>query len=266
MTADRYIWYIALLLALPAFSAGQDGYTPSISIEENARQVSIDPFGNLYLLRQEREFVKYNRDGKQEASHTDLQLSELSEISSDHPFKAMIYYPEYELIRVFGNKLQMLAELKLTLYGFGEVTAVGPSTGYQAFWVFDATAQKLIRINQSYEIVDQGSDLIPVLAENIFPTMIKEREGWVYVYDPERGLYIFDNFGAFSRKLNITGARSFSIFNERIFYISGRQLFEFDRFTNSPIRLDVELDGEIMGMTFRQIAVSKNGTIELVRF
>lgn len=241
-------------------------YETILRIEEPALQVSIDPFTNLYILREGREFVKYDRDGREEASYTDIQLSEFSEISSDHPFKSMIYYPEFDLIRVFGNKLQVLAELDLTLFRFGEITAIAPSTGYQSFWVFDATAQRLIRINQQYEIADPGADIIPYTGEPIFPTIIKEREGWVYVYDPERGMYIFDSFGTYSKHLNMTGATSFSVFKDRLFFIADGELYEMDLLANVPVKWNVKLDGNILTMTFRQIVLQRNKGLEVIRF
>ena len=255
---------VAAVLSLPV--AGLQAQETIMTIEEDARQISLDPFSNLYLLTGNKELRKYDRSGKLEATYSDLELSDLSLISSDHPFKSLIYYPEYDLIRVFGNKLQVLAELNLTLFGIGEITCVAPSTGYQSFWIFDATGQKLMRINQQYDIVDQGSDLIPIIGETIFPTIIKEREGWVYVYDPDKGIFIFDNFGAFSKKLPIVGAESFSVFKDRLFFISKGRLFEVDTFSGNQKATEFSVDGKILGMTFRQIVVKTESAIEVKRF
>jgi len=266
ISRSKYFFVTALMLVFMQTSQHVHAQESVLTIEAKAHNVSIDPFNNLYLLTEDNEYVKYDKRGKIMESYTDLQLNEASYLSSDHPFKSMVYYPQYELIRVFGNKLQVLAELNLSAAGFGEITAVAPSTGYQSFWLFDATAQKLIRISQNYSVEYDGTDLTSILDEVIFPEVIKEREGWLYVYDKENGLYIFDSFGAFSRKLNVLGANSFSVFKSRLFFTKDGNVFEVDPYTAGKLPLKIQLDGEILSMAFRQIILSKGNTIEVIRF
>ncbi|MCP4121240.1 MAG: hypothetical protein GY751_05765 [Bacteroidetes bacterium] len=257
---------VALVILFLMFSSTLQAQVSILKVEASATHVTIDPFNNLYLITSGNEYVKYDKTGKLVDAYSDLQLDAYSEISSDHPFKSMVYYPQYNLIRVFGNKLQVLAELNLSGAGFGEITAVAPTEGYQSFWIFDATSQKLVRISQNYDLIYEGSDLTPVLNEVVFPQKIKEREGWLYVYDIDKGLYIFDNFGAFSKKLNVIGASSFSIFKDRIYFTKEGQVYEVDPYTNTTLPIKLELEGEIMTMAFRQIILKKGNVIEVIRF
>ena len=238
----------------------------SISIEESVQQVSLDPFANLYLLTTNNEFKKYNEKGVFQQSYSDLKLSDLSEISSDHPFKSMIYYPEYDLIRVFGNKLQILAELNLSQYGFGEITAVAPSTGYQSFWLFDATNQQLVKINQQYGIEIKSDELSRFTQHPFFPKIIKEREGWIYTYDADNGLFIFDSFGTFSAHIEIKDAYTFSVFNQKIFIYKEEGLYEVEPILQTIKPLEVKVDGKILELAFRKIVVEKNGVLKIVKF
>lgn len=252
-----------VLAALTYTVAAQEVIT---EVSVDARQATIDPFGNLYLLTADGEFRKYDKHGRQEARYSDIQLSDRSEISAGHAFKSMIYYPEFDLIRLFGNKLQVLGELNLSAGGYGEITAVAPATGMQGFWLFDATAQRLVRISQTGQVEFSGSGLLPVLGESVFPTIIKEREGWLYVYDPERGLYVFDNFGAYSRHYHVTGARAFSVFNDRIFYAVNGKVSELDRMTGASRPVELQLSGSILTMAFRQMVVQDGSTVKVVKF
>lgn len=232
----------------------------------DARQATIDPFGNLYVLTSRGEFRKYDKRGREEAQYSDLQFSDFSEISAGHAFKSMVYYPEYDLIRLFGNKLQLLGELNLSSGGYGEITAVAPATGMQGFWLFDATAQRLVRLSQTGQVEFSGSGLLPVLGVSIFPAIMKEREGWLYVYDPDNGLYVFDNFGAFSRHYPVLGARAFSVFNDRIFYAVNGQVNELEKLTGKSRPVDLKIAGNILNMAFRQIVVQDGGKIKVLKF
>lgn len=237
-----------------------------LELEVEASQVSVDPFNNIYVLTADREYRKYDSKGNLVHRYNDLELNVNSGLSSDHAFKSVVYYPNFELIRVFGNRLQVLAELDLKNYNIGEVTAIGPTTGYQTFWIFDGTAQELVQIDQQNDVVNQSGDLTNLLDEPIFPTLIKERSGWLYVYDPERGLFIFDAFGTFDRRLDIPGALSFSVFNGRIFYYSDKGLFELDRFSNASKRLEFKPAGKLVHMAFRKMVVQEGNTLRIWQF
>ncbi len=238
----------------------------SISFKEGVQQANIDRFANLYLLTNNFEFKKYNEKGQFQESYSDLELSEESKISSDHPFKSMLFYPEYDLIRVLGNKLQVIAELNLTQYGFGEVTAAAPSIGYQSFWIFDATNQQLVKINQQYAVEFKSDELTNYTKTPFFPKIIKEREGWVYAYDPDFGFFIFDSFGTFSTQIEIDGANSFSVFNQKLYLSKQGELFEIEPNLKIIKPISIAIEGEILDLSFRKMVVEKDNTLRIVKF
>ncbi|MEZ5009380.1 MAG: hypothetical protein R2753_14650 [Chitinophagales bacterium] len=238
----------------------------SIFIKDGIQQVTIDPFSNTYLLTKNFELKKYNSKGIFEESYSDLQLSELSKIASDHPFKCIIYYSEYDLIRVLGNRLQVIAELNLSRFGFGEITAIAPSIGYQSFWIFDATSQQLFKINQQYEVEIKSNDFTMFTKARFFPTIMKEREGWLYAYDPKNGLFIFDNFGTYSTQIDIKGGTNFSVFNGKIFISKADGLYEIDPVLKSITLLPIKQIGKVMELSFRKMMVENNGYLKLVKF
>jgi len=237
----------------------------TVVIKQDVQQVSLDPLSNIYLITKDFEFRKYNSKGVLEYFYSDLQLTERSKISSNHAFKSMIYYPEYGFIRVFGNRVQLLAELNLNNFNFGEITAVAPSIGYQSFWIFDATDQKLIKINQNAQ-VEKDSKLLNILDEPFFPTMMLEYEGWIYAYDLNKGLYIFDNSGIFSKFIPVTDVSSFSVFNGNIFVSKGGQLYQLDTYLKTITPLNIQIDGKIIHLSFRKMVVKKDGFIKILKF
>jgi hypothetical protein len=256
-----YIWVALILAAALPVKAQQD----TVIIEQDVQQVSLDPLSNIFLITKDFEFRKYNSKGVLEYFHSDLQLTAMSKISSNHAFKSMIYYPEYGFIRVFGNRLQILAELNLNNFNFGEITAVAPSIGYQSFWIFDATEQKLIKINQNAQ-VEKESVLLNILDAPFFPNQMLEYEGWIYAYDPNNGLYIFDNSGIYSKSFPISEVNSFSVINENIFVSKGGQLFQLDAYLKKLMPLNVNIDGKIIHLSFRKMVVKKNGMIKVLNY
>jgi hypothetical protein len=249
-----------MLVALPSWSQ-QD----TLILQQDVQQVSIDPLSNIYLITKDFEFRKYNNKGILEYQYSDLQLTEMSKISSNHAFKSMIFYPEYGFIRVFGNRLQLLAELNLNNFNFGEITAVAPSIGYQSFWIFDATGQRLIKINQNGQI-EKVSELLNIVDRPFFPTLMQEYEGWIYAYDAQQGLFIFDNSGIYSTFIPVPEANSFSVLNENIFLSKAGQLYQVDTYLKTILPLNVAIDGKIIHLSFRKMVVKKDGFIKILKF
>lgn len=254
--------FLLLLLCSVATFAQQD----SIVIQENVQELSVDPFSNIYVITDQNEFKKYNNKGEFEYTHSDLELSETSELATDHAFKSMIYYPDFELIRVFGNRLQLLAELNLTEFTVGEITAAAPSVGYQSFWVFDATAQRLLKINQQYQTEIEGDELSAFTQTPFFPTIIKEREGWVYAYDPENGFFVFDIFGTFSTFIEVKEGENFSVFNDFIYLYKGSNIIEIDTKLKLEKELETTIEGDVLDMAYRKIVVANGDKIEVLEF
>jgi hypothetical protein len=87
-------------------------------------------------------------------------------------------------------------------------------------WLFDAYENKLKKISEDGTVLLETPDFRTLFAGAIAPQQILDQNGMVYVYDPQTGLYLFDYYGAFKKKLPITGWQSLAIWKN---YITGLQ-------------------------------------------
>jgi hypothetical protein len=87
-------------------------------------------------------------------------------------------------------------------------------------WLFDEYENKLKKIDEQGTVLLQTPDLRNIFAEAMQPQQIIDQNGTVYLYDAANGLYLFDYYGTFKKKLPITNWQQVSIFKN---YITGIQ-------------------------------------------
>ena len=81
-----------------------------------------------------------------------------------------------------------------------QVKTIAPSYDNKV-WVFDEQESKLKKVDEEGKVVSETADLRLVLQDAPVPIRIFDQNGYVYMYDPERGMYIFDYYGAMKNKI-----------------------------------------------------------------
>jgi hypothetical protein len=83
-----------------------------------------------------------------------------------------------------------------------QVRAIAPAYDNNV-WIFDEQESKLKKVDEDGKVVLETPDLRLVLQEAPAPTRLYDQNGYVYAYDPERGMFIFDYYGAMKNKLTL---------------------------------------------------------------
>jgi hypothetical protein len=67
------------------------------------------------------------------------------------------------------------------------------------------------------------------------PQFLADQNKSLYLYDSTKGIYIFDYYGAFKKKISYTGWKDFTVINNLLFGRSDNQLFRYD-----PVTLELQ--------------------------
>ena len=111
--------------------------------------------------------------------------------------------------------------------------------GYDnSIWVFDEQESKLKKINEDGKMILETADLRLVLGEAIAPDAIFDMGGNVYLYDPGKGLFIFDYYGGFSKRIALLGWSTIQPLGKNIIGVKGNKLMIY-----TPNSIDInEMD------------------------
>ncbi len=201
-------------------TAQQEEKTVEFKIKEGIHSVNIDPLDNIYLFTDSFQLKKYNKDFELLYRYSDNKLTAETKIITDNSFKTILYNPDFGWIKVLDRRFGSVAEFQIFQLNVLNVSGVGAAADNQSIWLFDNMQQNLIKLDQQFKISLQRNNLHIELGQWINPTVIQEKGGWIYLYDAEKGVFVFDNLGAFYKRIPLKNATSFQVKKGDVFFQS----------------------------------------------
>ncbi len=196
-------------------------------IEYPISSFTVDNLGELYIINIDNQLKKYNERGDSVGVFNQVtKYGKLSYVEAQNPWKAILFYQNYSTIVLLDKYLNVLTNINLRKQNIFQVKAV--TTSYDNnIWLFDEQDSKLKKIddggNKLFETVDFRLlfDSVPT------PEKIIDSDGFVYLYDPEKGLYIFDYYGSFKNKLPFLNWTDIAIIDKQIYGFDKEHLYRY---------------------------------------
>lgn len=216
---------ILLLLSLSAHAA--DSLRLIKSIPMQARMMTVDELGNVYVVRQDNALLRYNPQGDSSGYYGSIQNGQIGQVDATNPLRIVLYYPAYQHIVLLDKMLSPKNELdlkKLHMYS----TAYVASAADGDLWVYDGFNARLIKVSEQLDISAQSNDLRQQAERAPQPSFIVERNRKVYICDTAQGIFTFDQYGSYINTLSIYGARYLQVIGSQLVYRNGDTLHSFD--------------------------------------
>jgi hypothetical protein len=188
--------------------------------------IHTDNFGNLYVVKDFR-ITLFDQNGKQLYVFEDYSAGKISHIDVTDPLKIIVYYKDFMVMRLLDKTLSELSSFRLNNIGFDMVEVVA-HTRDRRFWIYNQSDFKLKKIDDTGKIINESELFNVLFREAVSPEKIVEYEGMVYLNDPKNGIYIFDQFGTFVKKIPIKDIRQFQLMQEKLIYFDGTNLSSYD--------------------------------------
>lgn len=189
---------------------------------------SVDNLGNIFILYQNGQLKKLNPNGDSLAVFNDIRrYGKVYSIDVTNPLKILLYYKDFSTIVILDRLLNSRATIDLRKMNLYQVKAIGQSYDNN-IWVFDELESKLKRITENGRLLDQSTDFRVLFDSVPSPQYIIDQNKQLYLYDPLKGVYIFDYYGAFKSRIPFTGWIDFSVINDILFGRDQQQLFRYE--------------------------------------
>lgn len=242
------VWALLLLGTLSAHAQ----LKPERKIfRKNAIGLDVDPIGNYYLYTRS-EIFKYNPFDTLFSRYSELQNGPITSLDVSNPMKITVFYATFSKVLFLDNTLNPTFT-STDLYSLQLETATLVCSSFDnGFWVFDAPSFSLTRINSFGETDRTVKNINQLTGIDIKPVAMREKENLLYLADPAYGLFVFDIFGGFLKKIPVPGIRDFSVIQKNVFYERDDKLFKFDT------RLAEESAVPLPGHNIRQARVEKD--------
>jgi hypothetical protein len=203
------------------------GYTQTWSLNNTIKascfSVKVDQLGSIYGIRK-GEIIKWDKNGELLTRYSNKLIGEDIQLDVTNPMKVILFSPEQMRLVFLDSRLgELREEINLFKEGFEQISLAATSHS-NGLWVYDPINFILVRYDQ-YLVRERTSlNLAQMLRLNLYPTALIEVNNKVYLSDPEHGIFVFDIFGNYLKKIPIKGINQLSIADDRLFYVDQQKI------------------------------------------
>jgi len=201
-----------LILSFLCFFLNFFNQTPNckFNVVENFDVLKIDNLGNFYLVKNDR-LKKYNSKGELLKIYSNKKLGRIDAVDVSNPLRILLFYKDFAQVVFLDSQLSQNADgINLINYQL-EQTDLICSSFNNGFWLFNRQNNELLRLNDRFEITTRTGNINVLFSLNSIPNYILESSGFLYLNLPNEGVFVFDQFGSFVKKIPIKNIEKFSV-------------------------------------------------------
>lgn len=207
-----------------------------------AEVLTSDPLNYIYVSKR-NEIFKFNEEGDTLFRQSLKLNGEITTIDALQALRILVYYKDQQLIGFLDNTLSWHNEPRnLNRAGILSSTAACHSFLENSIWVFDQDNFSLKRLDRNLKLITEINNLSAIFNSSFYVLRMKEIQNKLYVQVEDEGLFVFDVFGTFDRRIPLESNLKFKVIHEYVYYIDQGKLFRYNSidFEVEAIELPVE--------------------------
>lgn len=233
----KFLHIIFLLIILSSRNYAQSDAAASKSnadfkfekiIPGNYIYLDVDVLDNIYLITAGNQLKKLNSKGDSLAVFNDVKkYGNPSYIDVSNPLKILVYYKNFSTVTILDRLLAMRTTINFRKLNIFSVKAIATSYDNN-IWIYDEQDNKLKKIDDDGKLLQESTDLRLLVDSVPTPSQITDSDNLVYLYDEQKGFYIFDYYGALKNNLPFLYWQNTAIAGKKIYGFSGNTLFSYE--------------------------------------
>jgi hypothetical protein len=212
----------------PAVQQAPSAFTLTLTLPQDIVDFAVDNLGNIYVLNSDNQLKKIGPKGDSLAVFNDVRrYGKISHLDVTNPLKILVYYREFTTVIELDRFLNMVNTVDLRKQNILEAKAV--ALAYENnIWVYDELDARLKLIGDDGSLVDQTTDFRQLFDSVPDPVTICDQGGLVYLYDPAKGVYIFDHYGTLKTHLDLRGWQDFDVIGKNLLGRDDQRLYRYE--------------------------------------
>ncbi len=198
------------------------------TIRGNFSYFNVDNLDNVYLISNGTQLKKIKANGDSVAVFNDVKrYGNPSFIDVNNPLKVLLYYKNYSTIVTLDRFLAIRNTINLRTQQMFLVNSISLSYDNN-IWLFDEEDYKLKKIDEQGKLMQETVGWRQLFDTVPSPVKIIDRDNFVYLYDPEKGFYIFDYYGTFKNRLPFLKWNNVEVSGKTMYGFSDNQLYSYE--------------------------------------
>jgi len=205
-------WVITILLFtchFPGIAQTDSLFVPYKKIKGDITAFAADNFDNLYLLNSYDQLKKINAKGDSVGVFNNVRrYGKVAQFDVTNPLRVLLYYKDFSTVVVLDRLLSIRSTIDLRKQDIFQVQAVCLSYDNN-IWLYDEFEHKLKKIDEEGKLLFATTDFRQLFDEAFSFTSINDHDGYLYLYDKNKGVYVFDYYGTLKNIFSLTGYDNF---------------------------------------------------------
>lgn len=219
---------IVSLICFPLFSQEDTSFNLVRKVQGDIVDFTVDNLDNIYILNSRNQLKKINANGDSVAVYNDVKkFGQASLIDVSNPLKILMYYKDFATVVMLDRFLNVVNVVDLRRQGILQAKAIGQSNDNK-IWVYDEAEAKLRKIDEDGTLLLETADFRLLTGQSASPVKIFDENRLVYLYDPEKEVFVFDYFGMFKNGILISQWQNFKVTGKYIFGTKADSIYRYD--------------------------------------
>jgi hypothetical protein len=188
---------------------------------------TTDNLDNIYLVNSDNQLKKINNNGDSAGIFNDVRkYGKLFSIDVTNPLKLLLYYQNFSTVVVLDRFLNVRNVINLRKQNIFNVKSIATSYDNN-IWLFDEGDAKLKKIDDNGQVLSETVDFRMVFDSIPSPVQILDRDGFVTLYDPNKGFYVFDYYGALKSRLPFLQWKNVEVIGNKLYGFGETLLYQY---------------------------------------
>ena len=188
---------------------------------------SVNNLGELYIINTNNQLKKLNERGDSVGVFNQVtKFGKLSYVDAQNPWKTILFYENFSTIVLLDKYLNVLTNINLRRQNIFGVKTVA-SAYDNNIWLFDEQENKLKKIDDAGKVLMETVDFRLLFDSVPTPVQIVDRDGFVYLYDPKKGVYVFDYYGSFKNKIPFLNWKNIAVIEKKLYGFDDAYLYSY---------------------------------------
>jgi hypothetical protein len=203
------IFFLLLSFCFCSKAQSDSSFTPIKKIKGDIVGFAADNFDNIYLLNSSDQLKKINANGDSIAVFNNVRkYGKVAQIEVSNPLRVLLYYKDFSTVIILDRLLNIRSTIDFRKQEIFQVQAVCLSYDNK-IWLYDEFEHKLKKIDEDGKVLFATTDFRQLFDEAFSFTSISDQDGFIYLYDKNKGVYVFDYYGALKNIFSLTGYDNF---------------------------------------------------------
>ena len=193
------------------------GFTFVRAIPGDIVDFTVDNLDNIYIINSTGQVKKLNANGDSVAVYNDVKkYGKVTMIDASNPMKLLLYYQDFSTIVALDRIMNVRGTIDLRKHNILRARTIGLAYDNN-IWIYDEVDNKLKKIDDDGRVINETADFRLLFNDPPSPQRIFDHDGFVYLYDTARGIFVFDYYGSLKNRIPIRGWNNVKILNKYIF-------------------------------------------------